>query len=94
MRGESLNVDSTRRVQEALNQWLQTNDFCTSCVSQEHYMRFDDAADLEHLAFIQDHISREMDGEPVFLTKMHLQLSILNDFGYDYSALYFFLSLY
>lgn len=57
-------------------------------------MRFDDAADLEHLAFIQDHISREMDGEPVFLTKMHLQLSILNDFGYDYSALYFFLSLY
>ena len=26
-------------------------------------MRFDDAADLEHLSFIQDHISREMDGK-------------------------------
>ena len=26
-------------------------------------MRFDDSADLEHLAFVQDHISREIDGE-------------------------------
>lgn len=30
---------------------------------QENYVRFDDAGDLEHLAFVQDHISREIDGE-------------------------------
>ena len=29
---------------------------------QEHYARFDDTTDLEHLAFIHDHIARETDG--------------------------------
>jgi hypothetical protein len=35
-------------------------DYCLN--DQEHYTRFDDTADLEHLASIQDHIKRETDG--------------------------------
>lgn len=31
--------------------------------SQEHYTKFDDRADLEQLAFVQDYVNREIDGK-------------------------------